>query len=57
MDNETPIEIFHLLATFYGLSITTGTVLGVCEGAGGGGHSAAAQRSLLYPVFVKGFSS
>lgn len=56
MDNETPIEIFHLLATFYGLSITTGTVLGVCECAGGG-HSAAAQRSLLYPVFVKGFSS
>lgn len=28
-----------------------------CASARGGGHSAAAQRSLLYPVFVKGFSS
>lgn len=54
-DNKTPIDVFHLFRTFYGLSITTATVPGVCECTGV--HSAAVQRSLLYPVFVKDFSS
>lgn len=52
MDNETPIEIFHLFMTFYGLPITTGTVLGVCE-CTGGAQCCSAEESAV-SCFCKG---
>lgn len=52
MDNKIPIEVFHVFMTFYGLSITTTSMPGVC-GCAGGARSGSAEESAV-SCFCKG---